>query len=89
MSAFTLAGDTRGGPPTTYIWTRDGVVIDNEGPFNISIALNGCGVMVNQESHYRSTLTVTGDLPGMYQYSVANRATSTPLTQSYNVTPGK
>ena len=29
-----------------------------------------------QNSRYRSTLTVTGRLPGVYQYSVTNRATS-------------
>jgi hypothetical protein len=36
-------------------------------------------------SLYRSTLTVTGVFPGVYQYSVSNRATTTPSTASFNI----
>ncbi len=82
---FTLAGDTSGGPPTTYTWTRNGEVITDGGPYSISIAVNGDSTTVYQQSRYRSTLTVTGTQPGLYEYSVTNRATTTPRTSSFNI----
>ena len=38
-----------------------------------------------QNSRYRSTLTVTGRLPGVYQYSVTNRATSGMVTDTVTI----
>ena len=35
--------------------------------------------------NYRSTLTVTGRLPGVYQYSVTNRATSGMVTDTSTI----
>ena len=84
--SFTLAGDTEGGPPETYTWTRNGAPITNNDSFSISIGVNGAtdkNAYVN--SRYRSTLTVTGTLPGMYQYSVSNRATNNTLTSNINI----
>lgn len=68
---------------------KDGVVITAGGPFSISIVVNGGGEEVNQESHYRSLLNVTGALYGVYQYTVFNRAMPNPVTYSYNVTQGE
>ena len=72
---FTLLGATSGGPPTTYTWTRNGQVITDSASYSISIQVERSQVGF-QNSRYRSTLTVTGRLPGVYQYSVTNRATS-------------
>ena len=84
--SFTLAGDTEGGPPETYTWTRNGAPITNGGSFSISIGVNGVtDPSAYDNSRYRSTLTVTGRLPGVYQYSVSNRATSNTLTSSINI----
>ena len=90
---FTLRGDTRGGPPETYIWRRNGEVISDGGPYSISIRVNdvfrnnpnSMTRIVNQESRYRSTLVVNGDLPGVYEYSVTNRATNTIVVDTFNV----
>ena len=38
-----------------------------------------------QNSRYRSTLTVTARLPGVYQYSVTNRATSGMVTRTFTM----
>ena len=38
-----------------------------------------------RQSRYRSTLTVTGNLPGVYVYSVINRAMSAPRTASFTI----
>ena len=92
-NSFTLIGDTTGGPPETSTWTRNGVTIHDGGSYNISLAVPGVNItelflldnQIFQQSHYRSTLTVTGDLPGVYVYSVINRAMSTPMTASFTI----
>ena len=76
---FTLVSDTYGGPPTTYTWTRNGQVITNDASYSISLQVERSFAEF-QNSQYRSTLTVIGRLPGVYQYSVTNRATSGMVT---------
>ena len=82
---FTLFGDTSGGPPTTYTWTRNDQVISNNASYNISIHAQVNNTSVRMSSQYRSILTVTGRLPGVYQYSVTNRATSAMITNSTTI----
>ena len=82
---FTLIGDTSGGPPTTYTWTRDGQVITNSASYSIALQLDLDNSDVFRESIYHSTLTVTGVLPGVYQYSVTNRATSGMVTDQMTI----
>ena len=75
-----------GGPPTHYTWTRNDEAITDGGPYSISIAAkaeNNNSVYYN--SHYHSTLTVIGNLPGRYEYSVTNRATDTIKSSTYTV----
>ena len=82
---LTLFGDTYGGPPTTYTWTRNGQVITNNASYSISIQVRLGSSAMFQDSHYISTLTVTGRLPGVYQYPVTNRATSGTVTGQMNI----
>ena len=64
---FTVVGDTEGGPPETYTWTRNDTNITDGDPFSISIGVNGVtDPRAYEYSRYRSTLTVTGRLPGVY-----------------------
>ena len=81
---FTLLGDTSGGPPTTYTWTRNGQVITNSASYSISIQVKRSPDGF-QNSRYCGTLTVTGRLPGVYQYSVTNRATSGMVTGTFTI----
>ena len=91
--SFTLIGDTTGGPPETSSWTRNGVTISDGGSYSISLTVPGVTstdtrdlIAVNQifqESCYRSTLT--GNLPGVYVYTVINRAMSAPRTASFTI----
>ena len=93
--SFTLIGDTTGGPPETSTWTRNGVTISDGDSYSISLTVPGVTsrdtddlVAVNQifqQSRYRSSLTVTGNLPGVYVYSVINRAMSAPRTASFTI----
>lgn len=80
---FTLLATSRGGPPTTSTWARDGVPITNSNP----TILSRCPHIQEACLHsvFESRLTVTGNLPGVYQYSVSNRANSTISTVSINI----
>ena len=81
---FILLGTTSGGPPTTYTWTRNGQVITNSASYSISIEVDHSPDGF-QNSRYRSTLTVTGRLPGVYQYSVTNRVTSGMVNDTFTI----
>ena len=91
--SFTLIGDTTGGPPETSTWTRNGANISDGGSYNISLTVPGVtdkdlfrlDTQIFQQSRYRSILTVTGNLPGVYVYSVINRAMSAPRTASFTI----
>ena len=89
---FILAGMTRGGPPTNYTWTRNGVEITRNsevvggGPSNISIRLISGELQTDRLSPvYTSTLVVTGDFPGVYEYTVFNRAMASSVTDSFGI----
>ena len=91
--SFTLIGDTSGGPPVDNNWTRNGEVISDGGLYSIFLAVNAVNMsnpiifndVTLQESHYRSTLTVNDIIPGVYMYSVNNRAMSAPRTASFTI----
>ncbi len=86
---FTLYGDTGGGPPVEYTWTRNGAVIPNNDSYIISITLNGpVSTSIRDRlsnAFYRSILIVTGVLPGVYQYSVNNKATPTSMDGNFSI----
>ena len=86
---FTLYGDTGGGPPVEHIWTRNGVVITKDGSYNSSIVINtDASQFTNNRlsnAFYRSTLIVTGVLPGVYLYSVNKKATPTSVNGGINI----
>ena len=91
--SFTLIGDTTGGPPEISTWTRNGVTISDGGSYSISLTVPGVtdkflfrlDTQIFQQSRYRSTLNVTGNLPGVYVYSVMNKAMSAPRTASFTI----
>ncbi len=86
---FTLYGNTSGGPPVEYTWTRNGAVITNNDSYSISIGINfNAGrftIQILSNAFYRSTLIVTGVLPGVYQYSVNNKATPSSMNGNFNM----
>ena len=93
--SFTLIGDTTGGPPVTRNWTRNGEEISDGGSYRLSLEVPGVNRIdvfedefddqILRQSRYRSTLTVTSNLPGVYVYSVINRAMSAPRTASFTI----
>ena len=90
---FTLEARTRGGPPTTSTWTRDGVEITSDSASDISLELDTVprdtatddNRAAYLNSRYISTLVVTGVFPGVYQYSASNRAMASPRNDSFNI----
>ena len=91
--SFTVIGDTTGGPPETSTWTRNGAIISDGGSYSLSLTVPGVdsltfselNTQIFQQSRYRSTLNVTGNLPGVYVYSIINRAMSTHRTSSFTI----
>ena len=81
---FTLTGETRGGPPTFYNWTRNGIEITNSSSFTISISPKNVEELFSG-SVYVSTLVVRGNLPGVYNYSATNRAIGYWIDDSFIV----
>ena len=94
---FTLLGETENGPPVTYFWTRDGAEITQNSSFSVSIGVNAeltdnpnsINRAAYSLSQYRSTLTVSGYFPGVYRYSVNNRAMSSALLSNPFAIDGK
>ena len=88
---FSLHADTSGGPPVEYFWTRNGEPISDDDTFDIAIdvANTRFGSQPTadtlQNARYNSTLVVRGNLPGVYQYTVGNRATPTMVMNSFNI----
>ena len=88
---FSLRADTSGGPPVEYFWTRNGEPISDDDTFDIALDVTstkfgsqpGSATLMN--ARYNSTLVVRGILPGVYQYTVGNRATSPMVTSSFNI----
>ena len=88
---FLLRADTSGGPPEEYFWTRNGEPISDDDTFDIILIVvtTVVGSQPRQDalenSRYNSTLVVSGNQPGVYQYTVGNRATPTMDTSSVNI----
>ena len=88
---FSLRADTSGGPPEEYFWTRNGERISDDDTFDIILIVvtTHTGTQPRPEalgnSQYNSTLIVRGNLPGVYEYTVRNRATPTMVTSSVNI----
>ena len=83
---FTLVGDTSGGPPTISIWRRNGEELSDSNSYSISIEANPNDDQDGRvNARYRSTLVVTGMLPGVYEYQVGNKATSGDVRDSLNI----
>ena len=88
---FSLCADTSGGPPVEYFWTRNGERISDDDTFDIALDVTTtmfgytptADTLMN--TRYNSTLVVRGNLPGVYQYTVGNRAAPTMVTSDISI----
>ena len=75
---FALIGKTTGGPPTSFLWTKDGVPLTSASSINIAIApVLQNDVFRYRDAIYESTLKVSGRQPGLYEYQARNRISGT------------
>ena len=88
---FSLRADTSGGPPVEYFWTRNGEPISDDDTFDIALDVTSTSSVSEpaastlRSARYNSILVVRGNLPGLYQYTVGNRATPAMVTSSFNI----
>ena len=88
---FSLHADTSGGPPVEYHWARNGKPISDDDTFDIALDVTSTSfgstpvASTLMNARYNSTLIVRGNLPGVYEYTVGNRATPTMVTSSFNI----
>ena len=88
---FSLRADTSGGPPEEYFWTRNGEPISDDDIFDIILIV--VTTLVGSQprpdalgnSRYNNTLIVRGNQPGVYQYTVGNRATPFMVTSGLSI----
>ena len=66
--------------------TRNTEVVAESGTYRIhNITLTATTQKNHLASAYTSTLEVTGYLPGVYEYTVSNRAMTSAVTGNYEV----
>ena len=73
--SFTLVASTVGGPPIPRFWRRNGVIATSSNPaFEVTFGVTAETEQNRINAGYTSTLTVTGNLPGEYNYAFTNQA---------------
>ena len=65
--------------------TRNSEVVAGNGAYRISIGLTEISERNRLAAGYTSTLEVTGHHPGVYEYTVSNRAMTSNVTGSFGV----
>ena len=72
---LTLDGLTRGARYTSVTWTRNGTALSSNSQFFIGGGEERVGGNPCTNRMYRPAIVLTGDLPGVYQYSATNADT--------------
>ena len=82
---FVLIGISKGGEPTNFTWRRDGVDLASNAPYTIVHPELINDVYICSERIYRSRLSVTGRLPGVFTYTVNNADTVNDIMGMFTV----
>ena len=82
---FALHGFSKGGAPTSFTWRRYGVALTSSTPYTIAAP-----VLTNSENScserlYRSRVTVTGKVTGVFTYTVTNANPSFNVVGTLNI----
>ena len=76
-----LEARSAGGLPINYAWTRNNEIVSESHQFRIRPpSVNGTNPQRYAFVDYYSTLIIVGRLPGVYGYTVSNRANRRPAT---------
>ena len=82
---FTLGGVSKGGAPTSFTWRRDGVVLTSSSPYTIAAPVLTSSENPCSEKLYRSRVTVTGKVTGVFTYTVTNADTGNDVVGTLNI----
>ena len=82
---FALHGFSKGGAPTSFTWRRDGVVLTSSSPYTIAAPVLTNSENPCSERFYRSRLTVTGKVTGVFTYTVTNADTGNDVMGTLDI----
>ena len=82
---FALHGVSRGGAPTSFTWRKDGVVLTSSSPYTIAAPVLFYSENPCSERFYRSRVTVTGKVTGVFTYTVTNADTGNNVVGTLNI----
>ena len=82
---FALHGFSKGGAPTSFTWRRDGVVLTSSSPYTIAAPVLTSSENPCSERFYRSRVTVTGKVTGVFTYTVTNADTGNDMVGTIDI----
>ena len=82
---FALGGVSKGGTPTSFTWRKDGVVLTSSSPYTIAAPMLTSSENPCSGRFYRSRVTVTGKVTGVFTYTVTNADTGNDVVGSINI----
>ena len=82
---FALDGVTKGGAPTSFTWRRDGVALTSSSPYTIATPVLASSENACSERFYRSRVTVTGKVTGVFTYTVTNADTGNDVMGTLDI----
>ena len=82
---FALHGVSKGGAPTSFTWRRDGVVLTSRHPYTIAAPIRTSSKNPCSDRLYRSRVTVTGKVTGMFTYTVTGADTGNDVMGTLDI----
>ena len=82
---FALHGVSKGGAPTSFIRRRDGAVLTSSTPYTIAAPVLTSSENSCSERFYRSRVTVTGKVTGVFTYTITNADTRDDVVDTLNI----
>ena len=82
---FALAGISKGGAPTSFTWRRGGVELTSSSPYTIAAPVLTSNENPCSERFYRSRVTVTGKVTGVFTYTTTNADTGNNVVDTLDI----
>ena len=82
---FALDGVSKGGVPTSFTWRKDGVVLTSSSRYTIAAPVLTSSENPCSERFYRSRVSVTGKITGVFTYTVNNADTGDDVMATLDI----
>ena len=82
---FSLHGFSKGGAPTSFTWRRDGIALTSSSPYTIAPPVLTSSENSCSERFFRSRVTVTGKITGVFTYTVTNADTGNDVVDTLDI----